>query len=68
MKKILISLLIISSFVVNAQSLLPNKYGFKVGVNISDLKSTANDGVDNINTKSVSFKSTEERVRSKIFF
>ena len=53
MKKILISLLIISSFVVNAQSLLPNKYGFKVGVNISDLKSTPNDGVDNINTKSL---------------
>lgn len=50
MKKILISFFVIFGFVLNAQSLLPKKYGLKVGVNFADLHSNPNDGVDNINT------------------
>ena len=35
-----------------AQSLIPIKYGFKVGANISNINSTANEGVNNIETSS----------------
>jgi|TARA_B110000459_G_scaffold177995_1_gene202935 long-subunit fatty acid transport protein len=35
-----------------AQSLIPIKYGFKVGSNISNINSTANEGVKNIETSS----------------
>lgn len=50
MKKILIACFVIFGFVLNAQSLLPKKYGLKIGVNFADLQSNPNDGVDNINT------------------
>jgi hypothetical protein len=36
------------SFGVSAQSLLPTKYGIKVGANIANIYSTANEGVKNI--------------------
>ena len=48
MKKIILFILIISSVEVNAQSLLPIKYGIKVGANIANITSTPNDGVENI--------------------
>jgi long-subunit fatty acid transport protein len=48
MKKIILLTLIISSLGVNAQSLLPIKYGIKVGVNIANISSIPNDGVKNI--------------------
>ena len=48
MKKIILFTLIISSIVVNAQSLLPTKYGIKVGANIANIISIPNDGVENI--------------------
>ena len=48
MKKIILLTLIISSLGVNAQSLLPIKYGIKVGANIANISSIPNDGVKNI--------------------
>ena len=48
MKKIILLTLIISSIGVNAQSLLPIKYGIKVGANIANISSTPNEGVKNI--------------------
>ena len=48
MKKIILLTLIISSLGINAQSLLPIKYGIKVGVNIANITSTPNEGVKNI--------------------
>jgi len=48
MKKIILLTLIISSIGVNAQSLLPIKYGIKVGANITNISSTPNEGVKNI--------------------
>ena len=51
MKKItLFSIITLISFGVNAQSLLPTKYGVKVGLNIANVTSTPNDGVKNIET------------------
>ena len=51
MKKItLLSIITLISFGVNAQSLLPTKYGVKVGLNIANVTSTPNDGVKNIET------------------
>ena len=38
---------------LNAQSLLPVKYGIKVGVNIANINSSANSGVENINSSSL---------------
>ena len=38
---------------VNAQSLLPTKYGIKVGANIANIISTPNDGVENIDNTSL---------------
>jgi len=38
---------------VNAQSLLPTKYGIKVGVNIANIISTPNNGVENIDNTSL---------------
>ena len=48
MKRIILLTLIISSIGVNAQSLLPIKYGIKIGGNIANISSTPNDGVKNI--------------------
>ena len=48
MKKIILLTLIISSIGVNGQSLLPIKYGIKVGANIANISSTPNEGVKNI--------------------
>jgi len=48
MKRIILFTLIISSIGVNAQSLLPTKYGIKVGTNIANISSTPNEGVKNI--------------------
>ena len=51
MKKItLLSIITLISFGVNAQSLLPTKYGVKVGLNIVNVTSTPNEGVKNIET------------------
>ena len=51
MKKItLLSIIALISFGVNAQSLLPTKYGVKVGLNIANITSTPNEGVKNIET------------------
>jgi long-subunit fatty acid transport protein len=38
---------------VNAQSLLPTKYGIKVGANIANIISTPNNGVENIDNTSL---------------
>ena len=48
MKKIILLTLIISSIGVNGQSLLPIKYGIKVGANIANISSTPNEDVKNI--------------------
>jgi len=49
MKKItLLTFIIFISFGVSAQSLLPTKYGIKVGANIANISSTPNQGVKNI--------------------
>ena len=48
MKKIILLTLIISSLGVNGQSLLPIKYGIKVGANIANISSISNEGVKNI--------------------
>ena len=49
MKKItLFTLIAFISFGVSAQSLLPTKYGIKVGANIANISSTPNEGVKNI--------------------
>lgn len=48
MKKIILLTLIISNIGVNAQSLLPTKYGVKVGATITNISSTPNEGVKNI--------------------
>ena len=45
MKKIILLTLIISSLVVNAQSLIPTKFGLKVGLNMANLNITPTDGV-----------------------
>ena len=51
MKKItLLSIIALISFGVNAQSLLPTKYGVKVGLNIANITSTPNEGVKNVET------------------
>ena len=51
MKKItLLSIITLISFGLNAQSLLPIKYGVKVGLNIANIISTPNEGVKNIET------------------
>jgi long-subunit fatty acid transport protein len=54
MKKItLLTIIALLSFGANAQSLLPTKYGIKVGINISNVTSTANEGVKNIETSPI---------------
>jgi long-subunit fatty acid transport protein len=54
MKKIiLLTIVVLLSFGANAQSLLPTKYGIKVGINISNVTSTANEGVKNIETSPI---------------
>ena len=51
MKKItLLTIVALLSFGANAQSLLPTKYGIKVGLNIANVTSTPNEGVKNIET------------------
>jgi len=51
MKKITLLLTItLISIGVNAQSLLPTKYGVKVGLNIANITSNPNEGVKNIKT------------------
>ena len=51
MKKItLLTIVALVSFGANAQSLLPTKYGIKVGLNIANVTSTPNEGVKNIET------------------
>jgi long-subunit fatty acid transport protein len=45
MKKIILLTLIISSLGVNAQSLIPTKFGLKVGLNMANLNITPTDGV-----------------------
>jgi len=54
MKKILI--ILITSFIftsINAQSLIPIKYGVKIGLNIANIKSTPNEGVKNIDNSAL---------------
>jgi long-subunit fatty acid transport protein len=51
MKKIkLLTIVALLSFGANSQSLLPTKYGIKVGLNIANITSTPNEGVKNIET------------------
>jgi len=51
MKKITLLIIVaLLSFGANAQSLLPTKYGIKVGLNIANVTSTPNEGVKNIET------------------
>ncbi|MDA7728840.1 PorT family protein [Flavobacteriales bacterium] len=51
MRKItLLTIVALLSFGANAQSLLPTKYGIKVGLNIANVTSTPNEGVKNIET------------------
>jgi long-subunit fatty acid transport protein len=47
-KNTLLTFIIFISFGVSAQSLLPTKYGIKVGANIANISSTPNEGVKNI--------------------
>ena len=51
-KLILLTLIIFLTIGLNAQSLIPIKYGVKVGLNISDIISTPIDGVKNITSTS----------------
>jgi long-subunit fatty acid transport protein len=51
-KSILITLITLLTIGLNAQSLLPIKYGIKAGVNIANIISTPIDGVKNITTSS----------------
>ena len=54
MKKIItFTLIILLNLNLNGQSLLPVKYGIKIGANIANVKSTANDGVANIDNSSL---------------
>ena len=55
MKKITILIIftLISYNWLNAQSLLPIRYGIKAGTNIANLNSTPNNGVENINKSSL---------------
>jgi long-subunit fatty acid transport protein len=56
MRKITVNILmfiVLLSLDLNAQSLLPIKYGIKVGSNISNFTSTPNDGVKNIDNSSL---------------
>ena len=56
MKKITLTTLIFFIFLnvdINAQSLLPIKYGIKVGSNTSNFISTANEGVENIDNSTI---------------
>ena len=54
MRKIkLLILLTILSFGLSAQSLLPIKYGVKVGINIANITSTPNEGVENIDNSAL---------------
>jgi long-subunit fatty acid transport protein len=54
MKKITsFTFLILISLSLNAQSLLPIKYGLKIGANIANIYSTPNDGVENINQSNI---------------
>ncbi|MEC7864163.1 MAG: outer membrane beta-barrel protein, partial [Bacteroidota bacterium] len=49
MKKItILTLIALLSLGLNAQSLLPIKYGLKVGANLANITSIPNDGVENI--------------------
>ena len=51
-KSILITLITLLTIGLNAQSLIPIKYGIKAGVNIANIISTPIDGVKNITTSS----------------
>ena len=51
-KSILLSLITLLTIGLNAQSLIPTKYGIKLGVNIANIISTPIDGVKNIRPSS----------------
>ena len=51
-KSILIVLFISSNLGLNAQSLLPIKYGLKVGLNVASIISTPEEGVKNLEKSS----------------
>ena len=54
MKKVLSSLaLVFLTITISAQSLIPMKYGIKVGANISNIISSSNEGVKNIENSSL---------------
>ena len=53
MKRILLLTLIFLSIGVNAQSLIPTKFGVTVGVNIANITSTPNEGVKNIDNSAL---------------
>ncbi|MEC7646329.1 MAG: porin family protein [Bacteroidota bacterium] len=54
MKKILtLTLITLLNLSLNAQSLLPIKYGIKAGANIANVTSIPNSGVENINSSSL---------------
>ena len=54
MKKITtLTFIVLLSLGLNAQSLLPKKYGIKVGANIANITSTSNDGVANIDNSAL---------------
>ena len=48
-----LTLIFLLSLSLNAQSLLPKKYGIKVGTNIADLSSTKNDGASPIDNSAL---------------
>ena len=54
MKKVLSTLaLVFLTITISAQSLIPMKYGIKVGANISNIISSSNEGVKNIDNSSL---------------
>ena len=53
MKRILLLTLIFLSIGVNAQSLIPTKFGVKVGANIANIASTPNEGVNHTNNSAL---------------
>ena len=54
MQKIIILIFIVFiSFGLSAQSLLPTKYGIKIGSNIGNIVSKANDGVENLDNSTL---------------
>ena len=54
MKKIILSFLLIFNLSLFGQSLIPTKFGLKIGANLDNLQIMANDGIKPSNNSSMS--------------